>query len=172
MSGTTTGQRYSHLRLEERCRVPGRMEMGLSVGEIGRRLGRHRSNIQRELTLNRSVDGYRPNSAERRAWSRKLRGSMIARSTRCAPTSRTTLPWDGPRSRSRGGWSSMDRSTQSARSALIATPTAPPGDGRGCPGGHGGGSCPGFVIRVETVLRLGTVARICPGDGVSGCTSH
>src|SRR5690242_1296931 len=82
MSGAAMGQRYSHLTLEERCRVRGMMEMGLSVGEIGRRLGRHRSTIQRELTRNRSFDGYRPDSAERRAWARKLRGSKIARSTR------------------------------------------------------------------------------------------
>jgi IS30 family transposase len=58
------------------------MEMGLSVSEMARRLGRHRSTIERELARNRCVDGYRPDSAERRAWARKLRGSKIARSTR------------------------------------------------------------------------------------------
>jgi IS30 family transposase len=57
------------------------MEMGLSVSEMARRLGRHRSTIERELARNRCADGYRPDSAERRAWARKLRGS-IARSTR------------------------------------------------------------------------------------------
>jgi transposase, IS30 family len=57
------------------------MEMGLSIIEIARRLGRHRSPMQRELARNRSADGYRPDSAERRAWARKLRGSKIARST-------------------------------------------------------------------------------------------
>lgn len=30
----------------------------------------------------RNVDGYRPDSAERRAWARKLRGSKIERSSR------------------------------------------------------------------------------------------
>ena len=80
--GSPWEQRYSHLTLEERCRLRGMMEMGLSISEIARRLGRHRSTIQRELARNRCVDGYRPDSAARRAWARKLRGSKIARSTR------------------------------------------------------------------------------------------
>jgi IS30 family transposase len=56
------------------------MEMGLGVGEIARRLGRHRGTIHREVGRNRCVDGYRPDSAARRAWARKLRGSRIMRS--------------------------------------------------------------------------------------------
>jgi IS30 family transposase len=58
------------------------MEMGVSVSEMASRLGRHRSTIQRELARNRCADGYRPDSAARRAWARKLRASKIARSTR------------------------------------------------------------------------------------------
>ena len=73
------GQRYSHLTLEERCRLRGMMEMGLSKAEIGRRLGRDRSTIYRETARNRCAEGYRPDSAARRAWARKLRGSRIAR---------------------------------------------------------------------------------------------
>ena len=76
------GTQYSHLTLEERCRLRGLMEMGLGVGEIARRLGRHRGTIHREVGRNRCVDGYRPDSAARRAWARKLRGSRIMRSTR------------------------------------------------------------------------------------------
>ena len=76
------GQRYSHLSLEERCRLRGMMEMGLSISEIAGRLGRHRSTVRRELDRNRSAGGYSPDSAGRRAWARKLRGSRIARSTR------------------------------------------------------------------------------------------
>jgi IS30 family transposase len=77
------GTRYSHLGLEERRRLRGMMELSLSVSEIARRLGRRRSAIQRELARNRSADGgYRPDSAGRRAWARKLRGSKIVRSTR------------------------------------------------------------------------------------------
>ena len=76
------GTQYSHLTLEERCRLRGLMEMGLGVGEIARRLGRHRGTIHREVGRNRCVDGYRPDSAARRAWARKLRGSRIEHSTR------------------------------------------------------------------------------------------
>jgi len=76
------GTRYNHFSLEERCRLRGLMEMGLPKTEIARRLGRHRSTIDRELRRNCCVDGYRPDSADRRAWARKLRGSRIARSTR------------------------------------------------------------------------------------------
>jgi IS30 family transposase len=82
MSGIAMGQRYSHLTLEERCRLRGLMEMGVGKSEIARRLGRHRSTIDRELRRNRCAESYRPDSAARRAWARKLRGSRIVRSTR------------------------------------------------------------------------------------------
>lgn len=82
MSGIAMGQRYDQLTLEERCRLRGMMEMGLSKMEIARRLGRHRSTIDRELDRNSNVDGYRPDTAHRRAWARRLRGSRIERSTR------------------------------------------------------------------------------------------
>ena len=75
------GTAYSHWTLEERCRLRGLMEMGLDAAEIARRLGRHRATIYREIERNRCVvGGYRPESAARRAWARKLRGSRIARS--------------------------------------------------------------------------------------------
>ena len=82
MSGVAMGTRYSHLTLGERCCLCGLMEMGLSCSEIARRLGRHRATIHREIRRNRCVDGYRPDSADRRAWARKLRGSRIGRSIR------------------------------------------------------------------------------------------
>lgn len=58
------------------------MEMDISVTEIARRLGRHRGTIHREVVRNRNADGYRPDSVDRRAEVRKLRGSKIERSTR------------------------------------------------------------------------------------------
>jgi len=82
MSGIAMGENYSHLTLEERCRLRGLMEMGLGVSEIARRLGRHRGTLYREIGRNRCVAGYRPDSAARRAWARKIRGSQIERSTR------------------------------------------------------------------------------------------
>jgi len=85
------GTNYNHFSLEERCRLRGMMEMGLSKAEIARRLERHRSSIDRELRRNRNVDGYRPDSADRRAWARKLRGSRIERSTRLAEHVRSHL---------------------------------------------------------------------------------
>ena len=75
------GTEYNHLTLDERCRLRGLMEMGLGAGEIARRLGRHRGAIYREIARNRCVDDYRPDSADRMAWVRKLRGSKIQRST-------------------------------------------------------------------------------------------
>ena len=54
------GTNYDHLTLEERCRLRGLMEMGLSRAEIARRLGRRRSTIYRELGRNRNAAGYRP----------------------------------------------------------------------------------------------------------------
>jgi IS30 family transposase len=68
---------------------------GPDISEIARRLGRHRSTMQRELARNRCVDGYRPDSAERRAWARKLRGSKIARSTglRAHVVDRLAMGW-------------------------------------------------------------------------------
>lgn len=76
------GESYSHLTLEERCRLRGMIEIGLPKTEMARRLGRHRSTIHRELDRNSNVPGYRPDGADRLAWARKLRRSRIERSTR------------------------------------------------------------------------------------------
>jgi len=76
------GIKYDHFSLEERCRLRGLMEMGLGASEIARRLGRHRGTVYREIARNRCASGYRPDSADRMAWVRKLRGSKLQRSTR------------------------------------------------------------------------------------------
>jgi transposase, IS30 family len=80
MSGVAMGTRYSHFSLDERCRLRGLMEMGLKPSEIARRLSRHRGTVYREIARNRCVEEYRPDSADRMAWVRKLRGSKIQRS--------------------------------------------------------------------------------------------
>jgi transposase, IS30 family len=82
MSGIAMGTEYNHFTLDERCRLRGLMEMGLGASEIARRLGRHRGTIYREIGRNRCASGYRPDSADRMAWVRKLRGPKIQRSTR------------------------------------------------------------------------------------------
>jgi IS30 family transposase len=81
MSGVAMGTKYDHFTLDERCRLCGLMEMGLGPGAIARRLGRHRGTIYREIAPNRCAADYRPDSADRMAWVRKLRGSRIQRST-------------------------------------------------------------------------------------------
>ena len=81
MSGVAMGTKYNHFTLDERCRLRGLMEMGLGPGAIACRLGRHRGTIYREIARNRCAAAYRPDSADRMAWVRKLRGSRIQRST-------------------------------------------------------------------------------------------
>ena len=106
MSGVAMGTRYSHFSLDERCRLRGLMEMGLNAGEIARRLGRHRGTIYREIARNRCVAEYRPDSADRMAWVRKLRGlEDPALHPPWRLCRQTALPWDGRRKRSPGGWS-------------------------------------------------------------------
>src|SRR3954470_8595537 len=63
------GEIYSHLTLEDRCRLSGLREMHLSVAEMARRLGCHRTTIYREISRNRCVEGYTPDHADRRAWA-------------------------------------------------------------------------------------------------------
>jgi IS30 family transposase len=59
MSGVAMGTRYSHVTLEERCRLRGLMEIGLSPGVIARRLGRDRAMLHRAHVLNIKGRSYR-----------------------------------------------------------------------------------------------------------------
>jgi IS30 family transposase len=61
------GTNYTHLEIEERCRLRGLMEMRLGIGEIAPRLGRDPVAIHWEIEREHCVEGYRANSAQRRA---------------------------------------------------------------------------------------------------------
>ena len=71
---------YNQIDLEERCRIRGMKEQGFSNSKIARILGRDRRTIQRELSRNSNARGEsKPDTAERRTWARRLRGSKIER---------------------------------------------------------------------------------------------
>jgi hypothetical protein len=65
------GTNYTHLEIEERCRLRGLLEMGLGIGEIARRLGRHRITIHRERssasTASKATGRTEPSAARGRA---------------------------------------------------------------------------------------------------------
>jgi IS30 family transposase len=67
--------KYRHLSLEERCLFTAWRMEGVGMVEIGRRLGRHRSTLWRELGRNRSRHdgGYRVHQAQERTQARRSR---------------------------------------------------------------------------------------------------
>ncbi|MCJ7513196.1 MAG: IS30 family transposase, partial [Anaerolineales bacterium] len=64
---------YVHLSPQERLQIYELAQAGLSQAEIGRRLGRSKATISRELRLNAVAAGYLPDSAERRYPARRQR---------------------------------------------------------------------------------------------------
>jgi IS30 family transposase len=58
---------YTHLDLQERCRLRGLTEKGLGIGEITWRLERDRVMIHRGIEREHCVEGSRPDSTQRRA---------------------------------------------------------------------------------------------------------
>jgi IS30 family transposase len=58
MSGIAMGTQYTHLDLEERCRLRGLMEMKLGIGEIAGRLDCHGATIHQEIEREHCVEGY------------------------------------------------------------------------------------------------------------------
>jgi len=86
------GTHYGQLDLEERCRITGLMEQGHSISAIARRPGRDRRTIQRELARNMTrTGGYKPDTADRRAWARGLRGSRLMGCSRLNETVTSAL---------------------------------------------------------------------------------
>jgi IS30 family transposase len=109
------------------------MEMGMSKREIAGRLERHRSTIDRELRRNRCADGYRPDSAARRAWARKLRGSKIVRSTRLRAhiEDRLAMGWSPEQI---AGWMELDGPEHAiSAESIYRHAYSPAGRGAGLP---------------------------------------
>lgn len=86
------GRHYNQLDLTERCRLLAMQEQGMTISGIARHLGRDRRTIQRELARNSNANGhYRPCTADRQSWVRRLRGSRIVRCSRLHETVTSSL---------------------------------------------------------------------------------
>jgi IS30 family transposase len=55
---------YTHLSITDRRRFYTFLEMDLSISEIARKLGKHRSTLYRELDRNKEPEGYLPKVAQ------------------------------------------------------------------------------------------------------------
>lgn len=64
-------KKYTHLSHDERILISTYYVKGFSIGEIGRRLKRHKSTILRELRRNSEEDKYKPLIAVQRYLSRR-----------------------------------------------------------------------------------------------------
>lgn len=93
---------FVHLSLEERRQLARLHESKLSISEIGRRLGRHRSTIYRELRRNwwhdtevPQAEGYWPVTAQRLASGRRCALGKLARhpNLRAAVIDRLRVGW-------------------------------------------------------------------------------
>jgi len=58
---------YTQLSMEDRCNFNLYLDMGFSMAEIARRLGRHRSTLYRELSRNKLASIYSPGDAHDQA---------------------------------------------------------------------------------------------------------
>lgn len=84
MPERVTKQRANGLTIDEREQIRSGIDQGLSDAEIGRRLGRHRSTVWREISTNGGRTHYRAYRAEDRA---------DRRARRRRPTWIETRPW-------------------------------------------------------------------------------
>lgn len=64
-------KQYQQLTLEPRYHISALREAGMTLREIGKRIGVHYSTISRELSRNKSSDGYDPKAAQQLSEHRK-----------------------------------------------------------------------------------------------------
>ena len=64
-------QCYRHLQYDERCQIRALHQQGVSISEIARQLGRHKSTVSRELRRNAGKAGYRHKQAQRKSEQRR-----------------------------------------------------------------------------------------------------
>ena len=64
-------QCYRHLQYDERCQIRALHKQGVSISEIARQLGRHKSTVSRELRRNAGKAGYRHKQAQRKSEQRR-----------------------------------------------------------------------------------------------------
>ena len=75
LRGSDAMSHYKHFTIDERESILSFLSEGLSIAEIGRRLGRHRSSVLRELNRNCTYRKcYRPSKATKR-YEKERRGS-------------------------------------------------------------------------------------------------
>lgn len=67
---------YTRLSMRERCNLTTFLDMGLGISEIAKRMGRHRSTLYRELSLNHTQGHYRPGLAHHKAIKRRPRKAL------------------------------------------------------------------------------------------------
>lgn len=70
-------KKYTHLTEEERVLISHYHDNGISIGEIGRKLGRNKSSISREIRRNSNTNEYKPDTAKHRYLSRRQRARRI-----------------------------------------------------------------------------------------------
>jgi transposase, IS30 family len=74
------GTKYRQLDIEERCEIARLRAGGASIRKIAATLDRPASTISREMKRNSGKQvGYKPAYADEQAWSRRWRGSRLAR---------------------------------------------------------------------------------------------
>lgn len=72
-------KQYAHLTYEQRYQISALLKTQISLSEIARIIGVHKSTISREIRRNKGKRGYRPKQAQQFAQSRKADNSVKMR---------------------------------------------------------------------------------------------